>query len=740
MPERHDGAAATAGAICAAAMIANQVAGKAVRDALFLSLFPIERLPVMVIATAIVSIGAVIAMIRALARYGPARVVPIAFVASAALLLAEWGISRVSMGATAVSLYLHIGAIGSVLISGFWSLVNERFDPRTARRTIGRIAVGGTLGGLVGGALAMLAGPSVGASSLLLGLSALHLVCFALVLALRRRAPGATVHVDARAEAPGRGTVRRGARLLVSDPYLRAVAGLVLLATMSESLLDFVFKAEAAAYYGDGERLLRFFAAFYTGAGLLAFALQAALGRRVLERFGLLPALSAMPLSVAVVSAYALAVPGLVAVAIARGTEAVLRSSLHRSGYELLYVPVPTANKRGAKTLIDVAVDRLGDVLGGLAVVALLVVLPETARGALLAGSAGLALVALGIAVRLRKGYVSTLEASLVTRAVDLELAEMGGEENKSSVLLTLGDLDLAQVIRGTRDATDDDLLTRTDAHALVRDDSAGPPAVLEPLHATHPTGLANPTSDPVIAALVALRSGDPARANQTLRDLDPLPLELAPHVIALLAWDHFAVEAMRALRTVADDITGQLCDALLNPDEDFTIRRRVPRVLSATGSDRAVGGLVSGLADPEFEVRFQCGHALRRIVGRGDGTVRIDRDRIFDAVARDCDVAPAEAEQRQLIDELPDDAVAPFHEERAPAPARRTMQHVFILLSTVLPDEPLRIAHRGLYADDRTLRGTALEYLGSVLPAHVQRAIVALGRTPDGPGLERHH
>jgi hypothetical protein len=45
----------------------------------------------------------------------------------------------------------------------------------------------------------------------------------------------------------------------------------------------------------------------------------------------------------------------------------------------------------------------------------------------------------------------------------------------------------------------------------------------------------------------------------------------------------------------------------------------------------------------------------------------------------------------------------------------------VFALLALVLPAEPLRIAFRALQTDDQVLRGTALEYLDSVLPHDIR-------------------
>jgi hypothetical protein len=48
----------------------------------------------------------------------------------------------------------------------------------------------------------------------------------------------------------------------------------------------------------------------------------------------------------------------------------------------------------------------------------------------------------------------------------------------------------------------------------------------------------------------------------------------------------------------------------------------------------------------------------------------------------------------------------------------------VFTLLSLAFPRRPLVLAFHGLYTDDEHLRGTALEYLESMLPADVRAAL----------------
>jgi hypothetical protein len=55
---------------------------------------------------------------------------------------------------------------------------------------------------------------------------------------------------------------------------------------------------------------------------------------------------------------------------------------------------------------------------------------------------------------------------------------------------------------------------------------------------------------------------------------------------------------------------------------------------------------------------------------------------------------------------------------------ARRSsagLAHVFTLLGFALPAQPLRLALQAIDAGDRTLRGTALEYLESILPAGIR-------------------
>src|SRR5687768_724565 len=131
---------ALAAVVASAAMIAQQVAGKAARDALYLSTFPVETLPAMMATSAVVSLIVVLWLSRLMVRHSPARVVPIAFATSGATLLGMWALSFVAPELVAIALYLHTTLFGAAILSVFWSLVNERFVPHLGRRAVSWIA------------------------------------------------------------------------------------------------------------------------------------------------------------------------------------------------------------------------------------------------------------------------------------------------------------------------------------------------------------------------------------------------------------------------------------------------------------------------------------------------------------------------------------------------------------------------------------------------------------------------
>jgi hypothetical protein len=681
---------------------AQFIASKAARDALFLANFDTASLPSMVMVTALFSIALVLISSRLLARIAPEVWVPAALVVAAALMLAEWLLMASASGAAARILYLQVSGIGPLLGSGFWLIASERFDPRTAKQVFGRIAAAGTIGGLLGGLAAARVAAVGDMSAMLPMLAALNLVCAWVVRRLSQAGAGMRRR-PARAPLDAE-TTRSGLRVLREARYLRNLALLVLLGTTTAIFVDQVFKTEVKATFGRGPSLGRFFSYYYAALSLLTFIVQAAGSRVVLEKFGLSAATGTPAATFLLGGAATLLAPGLRSLALTRGTEAVFRNSIYRAGYELFYTPIQPRDKRAVKSVIDVGADRMGDVIGA-AITQALLWMPQPAQSrALLALAMGCSVIALFVSRQLRRGYSDSLEKSLLSHGVEMDLSDAEDLVTKTTILHT-------------------QLLSH--AGTLL------PSRIEETESALRPIAM-----EPEIRKILTLQSGDRYAILRLLKHEEWPSAALVPHLIALLGVDDLSAAAVRALRTVAEERVGALVDALIDPTQPFAVRRRIPRVLSVCVSQRATDGLMLGLDDLRFEVRFQCGRSLFSIIEKNPG-VQIDKASIFRSVLREVSVTKEVWDGRRLLDGLDEGDDRSFMETMIGERVSQTLAHVFTLLALVLPTEPLRIAYRGLHTDDQRLRGTALEYLESVLPREIRDRLwpfIASRRLPARP------
>lgn len=211
---------------------------------------------------------------------------------------------------------------------------------------------------------------------------------------------------------------------------------------------------------------------------------------------------------------------------------------------------------------------------------------------------------------------------------------------------------------------------------------------------------------DPTIERITALRSRDIERIRDVLTSGEITP-DLVPHILPLVAWDEVAPAALNALVPIAPRVTGIIVDALLDPDGEFTIRRRLPAVLTAGDPHLASWALWRALSDKRFEVRFRCGRALLELREAHHPMPFTPHD-IYALLERELSVERTVLRSYRLLDSMPN--AGDGAEDTA-------LAHVFNVLALVLPPDPVRIAFQSLHTTDRELRATALEYLESALP-----------------------
>jgi ATP:ADP antiporter, AAA family len=339
---------------------------------------------------------------------------------------------------------------------------------------------------------------------------------------------------------------------------------------------------------------------------------------------------------------------------------------------------------------------------------------PADAGRVLLAAVVLLALGTLPVVRRIHLGYVAALEERLTAGSTNVDGAPVDSPAPESrrmrqSVLVAREKLieEVEALQPGGLTA-----ILETGSHPAQRDTTPG----------IAQAALANPKL--LLALPSDLLSGDAGRVRAALSGLRPADPGISCAIL-LLADREFHGHASKALRGVADAATGQLIDALLTPAMDFAVRRRIPRVLSAAATQRAADGLLLGIADERFEVRYESGRALANITIVNTQIV-LAREKLIAAVLREVDTKVIETATAELDDdddaseEEPNALVDVLLRDRV----GRSLEYVFTLLSLQLEREPLRMAFRALYHDDTKYRGTALEYLDTVLPREVHDAL----------------
>jgi AAA family ATP:ADP antiporter len=672
----------TVGMAVAALMIAQHIAGKATRDALFLSYFDVAHLPKLMMASAVLSVVAVLAMSRALARHGPARLIPALFVASGALLAGQWVLAEFRPGLAAIAIYVHVAVLNSLVISGFWSVINERFDPYTAKKVVPRLIAASTFGGLIGGLAASAVASLADTRSILLMLSVLHLACAGGVHWLARGHQPPEHRDGEAATADLLGPLKRSA-------LIRRMALLALLVATTAAVLDYILKAEASASLAT-EDLIQFFSYFYTAVGLGTFLVQSAVGNKALRWFGLGGSMAAWPVAILLTGGVTMLLRSLATVTLMRASANLLYNSFFRAGFELLYTPISPAEKRTGKVLIDVGADRAGDLVGGMLVMGILL-LPAASESVLLTSAMILAAICLALILVLQGGYVGQLADNLRVGQATTGSTGVFIQSARESLASARTTIDRAGLLE--------------EIESLRRQRPDRPPVPARPVQpavrAAPSREAATPlTTDPVLESIAALRSGDVHRLRVVLASRAMLP-ELLPHAIPLLADDRVLGEALAAIGRVANANAGQLVDALLDPGQIPRVKRRLPLALARSDSMVAVQGLLAGLDDRDWQVRFRCAQGLQRLRRRRD-SLRGDEQVLLARAERD-------------VHELADWSRARSADETLWS--RRT-EMVFLLLGALYDPANLELSLTALRSDDRVLRGTALEYLENLLPA----------------------
>jgi len=263
------------------------------------------------------------------------------------------------------------------LVSIVWALLADAFDSAAARRLFGLVSVGGTLGAIAGSsttaAVARAAKSQPGGDSERMFALALVLaaalvlelaVQFGLALVRRSRAASATPEQSERSLG---GTWSEGLALVLSRPYLQAVAAFTFLHGVLQSVLALQQSFLAAREFDSSAARSEYFAWTESAVQGTTLFVQLFVTSRLIRRFGVgaallvLPAFGVLALAVLGVEA-ALGLGALGVLTLALVAWKALSHSVMRPARESLFAGTEPREKYKAKSFLDTFAFRGGDV------------------------------------------------------------------------------------------------------------------------------------------------------------------------------------------------------------------------------------------------------------------------------------------------------------------------------------------------------------------------------------------
>jgi ATP/ADP translocase/CRP-like cAMP-binding protein len=291
------------------------------------------------------------------------------------LLLLFWLLfTTVGADWVAVGFYILSLIVGILLTSQFWTLANDVYDPRQAKRVFGFIGGGASLGGAMGAGLTRMLVESVGTRVMVLISAAIMGMCIAIVMfILRREKSAGTSDASKTGEEEG---VSGGEAiaLLRSSRHLQIIALVIAFSAIGANIIEMQLNLAAAEAKGQGntDAIAAFLAEITIYLSLAGFLIQVTLTSRIHRVLGIGFALLILPVSLGTTAGIMLFNRGLWAPGLARILDTSLRYTVDKTSREVLFLPLPTDLKYRAKPFVDVTMDRLAKGMGALLILILI--------------------------------------------------------------------------------------------------------------------------------------------------------------------------------------------------------------------------------------------------------------------------------------------------------------------------------------------------------------------------------
>jgi AAA family ATP:ADP antiporter len=344
------------------------------------------------------------------ARLPRRRFIPIVYHFFVANLAIFWVLLALDIERQTVArvFFVWISVFVLFAVSVFWSFMADLYNTEQSKRLYGFIAAGGSAGALAGPAITIVLAPAIGAANLLV-VAAVFLevaVFCAMRLEVKTDQPQKT-------EQRIGGGALDGLMLVVRSPYIAGIFLWVGVLSVAATFLYFEQAAIVAKASDDPAVRTRIFASVDLAVGILTLAVQFVATGKLIQRFGVGPALALLPVVFAAGFAVLAAAPVLSIVIAFQALQRTANFAISNPARESLFTVVERDEKYKAKNVIDIIAVRGADAVGGWLVTGLRALGMEARAIALSA----IALAAAGIALSAALGRAQARRAASVPKA-----------------------------------------------------------------------------------------------------------------------------------------------------------------------------------------------------------------------------------------------------------------------------------------------------------------------------------
>jgi AAA family ATP:ADP antiporter len=266
----------------------------------------------------------------------------------------------------AAAFYVWVSTFNMLIISVFWSFMADIFSRSQAKRLFGFIAAGGTVGGIVGPALATLLAKRIGNNDLML-ISAAGFIATAVLVRLLAQekqkllaagGEGQRTSLDHRLG----GNPLDGFRLLLRSRYLLLLALFLLLMTWISTIVYFQLGELITKAFSSREARTQAYAMIDLSVNSIAVLIQLFGTGRIIARFGVKFGLLLNPF-IMVFAFLAIAFsPALLILGGLQIVRRVAEYAVAKPTREMLFTVVDQQSRYKAKNVIDTVIYRFGDV------------------------------------------------------------------------------------------------------------------------------------------------------------------------------------------------------------------------------------------------------------------------------------------------------------------------------------------------------------------------------------------